>query len=81
MSDHARRLLADVLRLRVEERAEVAAELLRSLDRDEPRVSQSDVDRLWADEIVRRAQRAVRGESEGQDADAVLASIEAKLTR
>ena len=79
VSDQARKVLATALRLPVADRAEVAAELLRSLDDDESHLPPEEVERLWVEEITRRAQRARRGESVGRDADTVVAAIEAKL--
>jgi hypothetical protein len=48
--------------LTVAERAEVAAELLASLD-GEP---EEAVEAAWADEIQRRAERVLRGDAEGR---------------
>jgi hypothetical protein len=81
VSDQARKVLDSALRLPVEERADVAAELLRSLDETEQLLPPETVERLWADEITRRAERAARGESVGRDANAVLDAIELKLQR
>lgn len=72
-------MLADALRLPLVDRAELASALLRSLEDEEGRLPPGDVERLWATEISRRAERAVRGESVGRDPDAVLDAIEAKL--
>lgn len=79
VGDPVRNLLQDVLKLPVQDRAEIAAELLRSLDADEAKLSPEEVERLWADEITRRAQRALSGESVGRDATEVLAALDAKL--
>lgn len=79
MSDQARKVLDSALRLPVEDRADVAAELLRSLDEAEQPLPPETVEQLWAAEITRRAERAIRGESAGRDADLVLDSIESKL--
>lgn len=81
MSEQARQLLAEALRLPIDERADVAAELLRSLDDSERALPLDEVERRWAAEITRRAERAVRGASAGRDADEVLATVEAKLRR
>jgi hypothetical protein len=81
MSEQARNVLAEALRLPLEERAEVVTELLRSLEHEESRLSAEEIERLWAEEIERRALRAVRGESLSRDAEAVLGAIETKLTR
>ena len=72
-------MLEEALRLPVEERADVAAELLRSLDDAERTLPQEEVERRWSREITRRAERAIRGESVGRDAGVVLSSIESKL--
>ncbi|MDB4964286.1 MAG: hypothetical protein JWP01_4285 [Myxococcales bacterium] len=79
VSNHARQVLEEALRLPIDERADVAAELLRSLDEGESTLPPEEVERRWAEEITRRAERAVRGESVGRDADEVLSSIESKL--
>jgi hypothetical protein len=79
VSDQARQLLEEALRLPLEERADVAAELLRSLDEAESTISADEVERRWAAEITGRAERARRGESTGRDAGLVLDSIESKL--
>ena len=51
MSERARKLLHDAMNLPVSERAELAADLLASLD-GEP---EADVEAAWASEIERRA--------------------------
>jgi putative addiction module component (TIGR02574 family) len=62
MSKTAQKVLDDALRLDLVERAELAAELLASLDgeRDE------DVEAAWVAEIERRAARARSGEDAGR---------------
>ncbi len=74
MSNAARLVLEMALRLPVAERGTVAAELLASMD-GEP---DADVDQAWVAEIARRAERALRGESQGQDWTTVRAEIETK---
>ena len=83
MSDQARHVFEEALRLPVEQRADLAAELLRSLDddEDEQALPEQEVERRWAEEITRRAERALRGEAVGRDAEAVLSAVEAKLRR
>ena len=81
MGEHARALLAEVLRLPIDERADVAAELLRSLDDEERALPPDEVERRWTEEITRRAERAIRGESVGRDVNEVLTAIEANLRR
>jgi Putative addiction module component len=77
MSDDARQLLEEALRLSLAERADLAAELLASMDG----VPDADADEAWAVEIERRAKRALSGESKGRDWDVVRAELEAKLRR
>ena len=57
MSDATARLLEEALPLDVRERAELAAELIASVD-GEP---DADADAAWAAEIERRARRALAG--------------------
>ena len=81
MSEQSRDVFERALRLPQEQRADLAAELLRSLDDDEEKqiLPMSEIDRRWAAEITRRAEQALRGETTGRDAEAVLGAIEAKL--
>jgi hypothetical protein len=65
----------------MEVRADLAAELLRSLDDEEEALAPEEVERRWAAEITRRAERAIRGESVGRDAELVLSSIESKIRK
>jgi hypothetical protein len=66
MTDQAEALLREALGLPEEERADVAAELLASLDApgaDDPATVRS----LWAQELERRARRMLSGEAVGED--------------
>jgi hypothetical protein len=62
MSKMAQKVLDEALHLELSERAELAAELLASLD-GEP---DADVESAWATEIERRAARARSGEDVGR---------------
>jgi len=62
MSKTAQRVFDEALELDLSERAELAAELLASMD-GEP---DQDVDAAWAAEIQRRAERARSGEDAGR---------------
>jgi hypothetical protein len=62
MSKTAQKVLHEALRLELSERAELAAELLASLDGE----LDEDVDAAWAVEIERRAARARSGEDVGK---------------
>ena len=77
MTNDARHVLEEALRLPLAERATVVAELLASMD-GEP---DPDANEAWAAEIERRAGRALRGESTGKDWETVRAEIEAKRHR
>ena len=62
MSKTSEKVLAEALQLDLSDRAELAAELLASLD-GEP---DKDVEAAWAAEIERRAERARSGEDAGR---------------
>lgn len=66
MTAQARALLREALALPEEDRADVAAEPLASLDAlaaDDPEVVQA----LWNHELEQRAKRALSGEAIGED--------------
>jgi hypothetical protein len=64
MSTDAEIVLRQALDLPPEDRADVAAELLASL---EPEDDPDTVRTLWAQELERRARRVLSGESPGED--------------
>jgi len=74
MGTQAEQVLKDALRLSLDDRAEVAAELLASLD--EP--ADEGVEAAWAAEIERRARRVLAGESAGTDWTEARARIVSK---
>ena len=79
MSSRAQELLREALTLPVEERADVAAELLASLDEtlpDDP----AEVEAAWVREIERRARRVMRGESAGEAWEDVRSRVVRRLT-
>jgi len=78
MTSRAQDVLREALALPVEERADVAAELLASLD-DAAAERPADVEAAWAAEIERRARRALADESGGVPWDHVRRSAEAEL--
>ena len=78
MTSRARDVLRDALALPLEERADVAAELLASLD-DAATERPGDVEAAWAAEIERRARRALADESGGVAWDDVRRRAEAEL--
>jgi hypothetical protein len=61
------------------DRADLAAELLASLD-EPASESQEDIDRLWVTEVERRTKRVLAGESHGEPWDEVRNRIERDLS-
>lgn len=80
MSSRAQQLLRDALALPLDERADVAAELLASLDEAKAE-HPADVEAAWAAEIERRARRVMAGESTGVPWEDVRRRAEAELRR
>ena len=78
MTSRAQDVLREALALPVDERADVAAELLASLD-DGAAEHPADVEAAWAAEIERRARRALADESGGVAWDDVRRRAEAEL--
>ncbi|OFW05031.1 MAG: hypothetical protein A3I61_19160 [Acidobacteria bacterium RIFCSPLOWO2_02_FULL_68_18] len=78
MTSRAHDVLREALALPLEERADVAAELLASLD-DAAAERPADVEAAWAAEIERRARRALADESVGVAWDDVRRRAEAEL--
>ncbi len=77
MSDTTRQVIEQALRLPVKERAEIAAELLASIDGE----GDADAEAAWAAEIERRARRAIAGDSKGTDWQVVRGRLRAKVRR
>ncbi len=78
MSHRAQQLLRDALKLPPEERADVAAELLASLD-DQTEEDPAAVQAAWAEEIERRARRVIAGNSAGEPWEDVRDRIARRL--
>jgi len=78
MTSRARELLREALTLPIAERADVAAELLASLDAAETE-NPAEVEAAWASEIERRARRVMAGESAGIPWSDVRQRAEAEL--
>lgn len=78
MTSRAQDVLRDALALPLDERADVAAELLASLD-DAAAEDPADVEGAWAAEIERRARLALANESGGLAWDDVRRRAEAEL--
>ena len=77
MPSRAQEFLREALGWSVDERAEVAAELIASLD--EPLTDLADLETAWAAEIERRARRVLAGESTGIPWDEVRRRADAEL--
>jgi putative addiction module component (TIGR02574 family) len=80
MSDRAQALLREVLTLPPDERADLAAELLASLD-DSAVEDPVAVQAAWAREIEKRGRRAMAGESSGEPWEDVRDRISKRLTQ
>lgn len=72
MTQRTRELLDVALRLSLRERAELATELLASMDE----VVEPGAEEAWDAEIERRASRVVSGQSAGRDWEEVKREIE-----
>jgi len=80
MSSRAQELLREALALSLDERANVAAELLASLD-EAAAEHPAEVEAAWAAEIERRARRVMANESAGASREEVRRRAEAELRR
>ena len=80
MSPRAQDLLREALTLPLNERADVAAQLLASLD-DAAADDPAEVEAAWAAEIERRARRVLAGESAGIPWEDVRRGAEEELRR
>ena len=80
MTDRAQELLREALTLPIKQRADVAAELLASLD-DAPTEDIAEVEAAWAEEIEKRARRVMAGESSGTPWEDVRRRAEAELRK
>ena len=76
MTKDATRLLEDAMRLGPEERAELAEELLASLDEAE-----ADIERAWATEIAKRAAEARTSAADEEDWRSALASVRREVLK
>jgi putative addiction module component (TIGR02574 family) len=79
MTQRAQDLLREALALPLDERADVAAQLLASLDDED--VATDDIEAAWAVEIEKRARRVVSGQSEGISWEDVRRRAEAELRK
>ena len=77
MTDHGNTVLREALALPADERAQVAADLLASLD--EERDETEEVTSSWAAEIERRARQVLDDRSSGEDWDTARDRIAGQL--
>lgn len=68
-------LKAEALRLNPDERAQLASELIVSLDE----LSESEIERLWVEEAMRRDAELDNGTARSIPADEVFAAARARL--
>ena len=78
MTNRAQEVLRQALSLPVDERADVAAELLASLD-EPSTMDAAAVEAAWAREIERRARRVLAGESLGEPWEDVRTRVTQRL--
>ena len=77
-------LLQEALRLPRRDRADVAAELLASLDEEptaDPHADPQELEKAWAAEIERRARRVLAGESAGAPWEDVERRVRTRLAK
>ena len=79
MTSRAQELLREALTLPASERADVAAELLASLEDEE--TNPADIEAAWATEIEKRARRVLGGESSGIPWEEVRRRAEAEIRK
>jgi len=79
MTEHAQSLLRDALSLSGEERADLVAELLVSLE-GPPVDEVATVERAWAEELEKRARRVLAGQEHGEEWTQVRARVSQALT-
>ena len=79
MSDEARHLLEEALRLPLGERSRLAERLLRSLEDEEAQLSPAEWERVWTEEIARRLRDLDEGRVHLLDGDEALVRVRATL--
>jgi hypothetical protein len=80
MSDEARRVLEQAIRLPERERATLVAELLRTLgDEDPAGLSREEWEEAWTEEVDRRVHEIREGTAELIEGDEALKQVRAGL--
>lgn len=77
MTNRAQKLLEEALALSPEDHERLAESLWLSLDGASP----DEVDAAWQGELERRVEGALRGEGLGQECDAFIDGLRARLRR
>jgi putative addiction module component (TIGR02574 family) len=77
MGSEARKILESAMALSPNERAELARELIASLDRE----AEPGAEAAWSAEITRRAERVLSGESQGVPWETVQQDVRAAIGR
>ncbi len=72
-------LLKEALSLSSEERAELASQLLNSLDANDDAGLDSAADEAWAPELTQRARDMLDGKERGLDFEDVMSKIAARI--
>jgi putative addiction module component (TIGR02574 family) len=80
MTDRAQAVLREALTLPLDQRADVAAELLASLEDVTAATDPAAVEAAWGAEIERRARRVMSGQSVGEPWEDVRNRIAQRLT-
>lgn len=80
MTDNANAVLQEALSLSVDDRADLVAELIASLDESSSESSEVEVRDAWAREIEQRAGRVLAGQSAGEDWATVRERVSSELT-
>jgi putative addiction module component (TIGR02574 family) len=75
MDAHAENLLQSALSLPANDRAEIAASLIESLDEE----TEADVEAAWVDEVKRRLESIDKGEVQLIPAEEVMRSMRERL--
>ncbi|TDX99547.1 addiction module protein [Thiohalophilus thiocyanatoxydans] len=71
----------DLMALPIQDRARIAADLIRSLDKDDEILSREELDAAWLEEIQRRVQDVHEGRVELLDAEQVMAELRARYPK
>ncbi|TDX99555.1 addiction module protein [Thiohalophilus thiocyanatoxydans] len=71
----------DLMALPIQDWARIAADLIRSLDKDDETLSREELDAAWLEEIQRRVQDVHEGRVELLDAEQVMAELRARYPK